>query len=61
MAFDTLAGLLYQVRMRKKFHKIVGMVCKPCRAAGVRADKAYTPRMTGAGRTFKEQQQEHVL
>ena len=36
------------------------MVCHPCRAAGVQADEAYTRRMTGVGRNYKERQQERV-
>ena len=35
LAFDTLTGLFDQVVLEKNVCKIVGMVCKPCRTAGV--------------------------
>ena len=37
--------------------KTVGIVYRPCWEAGVWADKAYTCRMVGEGRRFKERQQ----
>ena len=39
----------------------MGMVCKPCRTAKVRADKAHTRNIMGEGRNFKERQRECVL
>ena len=39
----------------------VGIVCSPCRAAGVQVDDAYTRRMIGEGSSFKEQERERVL
>ena len=39
----------------------MGMVCKPCRTAKVRADKAHTRNIMGEGRNFKERQRERVL
>ena len=39
----------------------MGIVCRPLRAAGVRADEAYKRKMTGEGRSFKEQQREGVI
>ena len=53
-------GLFDRVGLRKNVRKTVGMVCQPCRAAGVR-DKAYTRRMTREGRIFKESHPEHML
>ena len=39
----------------------VGIVCSPCRAAGVQVDKAYTRRMIGEGSSFKDKEREQVL
>ena len=61
MAFDMLTGIFDRVGLRTNVRKTVGMVWRPCRAAGVRADEAYTRRMTGEGRSFKERQREKVL
>ena len=36
------------------------MICHLCRAARVRADEAYTWKMTWAGRSYKERQQDRV-
>ena len=47
--------------LRKNVRKTVGVVCRPFRVAGVQADKAYTWRMKGEGRSFKERQWEQVL
>ena len=60
-AFDTLTGLFDQVGLPKNVCKTVGMVCRPCRVAGVQADEAYTRRMTGEWRIFKERQREWVI
>ena len=38
--FGMLTGLFNQVGLRNNVRKTVGMVCQPCWAAGVRADKA---------------------
>ena len=40
--FNILTGISNWVGLRKNAHKTVGVVCQPCRAAGVWADKAYT-------------------
>ena len=45
--FYTLTGIFYRVGLRKSVRKTVGMVCQPFCAARVRADEAYTWRMTG--------------
>ena len=52
--FDILTGLFDQVGLRKNVRKTVGMVCKPCWSARLRADESYTRRMMGEGRSFKE-------
>ena len=49
-AFDMLMGLFDRVDPKKNFRETVGMVCHPCQAPGVRADKDYTWQITGAGR-----------
>ena len=46
-AFDTLTGIFDRVGLRTNVLKTVGMVCRPCRAAGVRANEAYTQSMKG--------------
>ena len=61
MAFDLLTRLFDRMGLRMNVSKIVGMVFRNFWAAGVRSDKAYTRRMTGKGRSFKEQQWERVL
>ena len=53
-AFDMLMGMFDLVGLRTNVRKNVGMVCRPCQAARVRVDKAYTRRMTVEGRSFKE-------
>ena len=60
LAFDFMTGMFYRVVLQTNVRKTVGMVFRPCWAAGVRADGAFTRRMTGEGRSFKEQQQERV-
>ena len=59
-AFDTLTGLFDRVGLKTNVQKTVGMVCHPCRAEGVQAEKAYTWRITGAGRSYKDRQRERV-
>ena len=51
--FDTLTGIFYQVGIQTNVRKTVGVMFRPFRAAGVRADEAYTQWMTGEGRSFK--------
>ena len=46
-AFVMLRGLFDRVGLRTNVLKTVGMVCRPCRAAGVRANEAYTQSMKG--------------
>ena len=56
-----LTGLFDRVGLRTNVQKTVGMVCRPCQAAGVRSNKSYTWRMIGEGRSFKERQRERVI
>ena len=60
-AFEMLIGLFDWVGIQKNVRKTAGMMFSPCRASGVRVDEAYTCRMTGEERSFKEQHQEQVL
>ena len=60
-AFNTLTRLFNRVGLQTNILKNVGMVCQPCRAAGVRADKAYTRQMMAEGRSYKRKQREMVL
>ena len=53
LAFDTPMGIFDQVGLQTNVRKTVGMVCRPCRSAGVTADEAYTWWMIGEGRSFK--------
>ena len=59
-AYDMLKGLFDWVRLKKHLRKTVGMVYHTCWAVRVRADKAYTQRMTGLRRDYKERQRERV-
>ena len=61
LAFTMLTGLFDRVGPQKNIQKIVRMVCRTFRADRLRANKAYTQKMTGDGRSFKEWQQERVL
>ena len=53
LVFDFLTGLFDRVGLRTNVRKNMEMVCRPCQAAGVRAEKAYSRRMKGEGRSFK--------
>ena len=53
-----LRRLFDQVLMKTNVKKTVGMVCQLCRSAGVQSEQAYTQRMTGEGRSYKESQRE---
>ena len=43
-AFDTLTGIFDQVGLKTTAKNTMGMVCHPCRTAGVWEDEAYTQR-----------------
>ena len=53
-AFNFMTGLFDRVGLRTNVRKNVGMVFWPPQTAGVWADEAYTWRMMGEGRRFKE-------
>ena len=56
-----LTGIFDWVVLQTNVQKTVGMICWPLRAAGVRAYEAYTRRMTGEGRIFKDRQKERFI
>ena len=56
--FGFLTGLIDWVGMWTNVRKIVGIVFRPCWVTMVRADEAYTQRMTGEGGGFKERQRQ---
>ena len=58
--FITLVGLLSRVGLRTNIGKIVGMVCRPCQAAGTQLEAAYGQWMTGEGHSYREQQKGRV-
>ena len=53
-AIDTLVGLFDRVGLRTNVGKTVGMVCRPCQAAGTQSEAAYGRRITGEGPTYRE-------
>ena len=55
-AFITLVGLFDRVGLRTNVGKTVGMVCRPCQAAGTQLEAAYGRLMAGEGLTYREQQ-----
>ena len=59
-AFNTITGIFDWVGLTMNVRKTLGMVCHPCRSDGVLTDKAYTWRMIGSGRSYKERQREKV-
>ena len=59
-AFNTLVGLFDRVGLRTNIEKTVGMVCRPCQAAGNQLEAAYGRRITGEGSTYRERQKGRV-
>ena len=60
-AFVMLTRIFDRVGIRKNILKNVGMLCRPCWSADVRADEAYTRQMIEEGLSFKEKKREQVL
>ena len=54
-AFNTLVGLFGRVGMRTNVRKTVGMVCRPCQAAGNLSEAVYGRRIMGEVPTYREQ------
>ena len=46
-AFNTLVGMFDRVGLRTNVRKTVGMVCRPCQAAGTQSEVVYGRRMMG--------------
>ena len=58
--FSTLAGLFDRVGLRNNFWKRVGMVFRPCQAAGNQSEVAYGTQMMGEVPSYREQQKVRV-
>ena len=52
-AFSTVAYLFDMVGLRNNVRKKVGMVCRPCQAAGTQSEAACGRRMTGQGPSYR--------
>ena len=59
-AFNALVGLFDRVGLHTNVGKTVSMVCHPCQAAGNITQTAYRRRLTGEGRSYREQQRDRV-
>ena len=59
-ALNTLVGLFDRVGLRTNVGKTVGMVCRPCQAAGNQSEAVYGRRITGEGPTYRERQKGRV-
>ena len=59
-AFDTLVGLFYRVDLRTNSVKTVGMVFRPCQAAGNQSEAAYGKLIMGEAPTYRERQKGQV-
>ena len=60
VAFITLVSLFDRVGLRTNVGKIVGMLCRPCQAAGTQSEVEYGRRMTGEGPSYREQKKGRV-
>ena len=58
--FYMLTGIFDWLGLQTNVRKTMGVVFQPFRAAGVRAEKAYTRQMTVEGRSYKEKQRDWV-
>ena len=59
-AFSTMFGLFDRVVLWNNVVKAVGMVFRPCQAAGTQSEAAYGLRMTGEGPSYREQHKGRV-
>ena len=55
-AFSDLVGMLDRVGLWTNVGKTVGMVYRPCHAAGTQLEAAYGQQMTGEGTSYQERQ-----
>ena len=53
-SFSTLVGQFYRVGLKTNVRNTVGMVFRPCQAAGTQSEAAYRRRMMGAGPSYRE-------
>ena len=58
--FSTLVGLFDRTSLRTNVGKTVGMVCRPCQAAGTQLEVAYGIWMTGEVPLYHEWQRGRV-
>ena len=58
--FSTLDGLLDRVGLWTNVGETVGMVCRPCQAAGTQSEAAYGRQMTVEGPSYRERQKGRV-
>ena len=58
--FNTLVGLFDRVGLRTYVRKTVGMVFRPCQAAGTQSGAAYVRHITGEGPNYREKQNGQV-
>ena len=61
LAFAMLTGLFYWVVLQTNVYNTMGIVLRPCWAAGVREEKAYTWRMKEGRRILNKRQRELVI
>ena len=54
VAFNTLVGLFDMVGLQTNGGKTVGMICRPCQAAGNQLESSYGRRIMGEGPTYRE-------
>ena len=52
--FSTLVRLFDRVDLLTNVGKTVGMVCRPCQAAGTQSEATYGKNMTGYGPYYRE-------
>ena len=54
VAFNTLVGLFDMVGLQTNGGKTVGMIYRPCQAAGNQLESSYGRRIMGEGPTYRE-------
>ena len=59
-AFSTLVGLFDRVGLQTNVGNIVGIVFRPCQAAGTQSKVAYARQMMGEGPSYRERQKGRV-
>ena len=59
-AFNALVSLFDRVSLQTNIGKTVGMVCRPCQAAGRLTTAEYGRRITGRGQSYRERLRDQV-